>query len=233
MQKKYIRYNFTRQSFFDLIWSKPAKRIAAELNIKYKKLRTLCINFDIPRPNSSYWAISEKAKKLTKPSLAIDSFPKDHPLSIRTMNPRYNPPTVEDDNKLMIEYFRIQYEGRREKKREKYVRKLIATFNEIEEMSSLSKHLKRTKIQSELEDLKNMISWIDDWIAEKNALVSIGAVNAELTKSNLFSNKEIEVDLDEELKNLDDYDMDHIESFMNANSDYDYGEEIIEWKSND
>ena len=63
---------FTRKEFYNLVWSKPVSKIAAELNVKDALVRKICKRFDIPLPKAGYW------KKLEyKKAVSVEKLPED------------------------------------------------------------------------------------------------------------------------------------------------------------
>ena len=121
MTKRYIRYKFTRQNLFELVWSKSATKIQDELHVPYKELRSVCSKFEIPRPTSSFWSKIANGKKGEVPVLPTCKFPRDEPVSIQIFNPEFKAPTQEDDTNRVREYLLAKATSEREKKRADYV----------------------------------------------------------------------------------------------------------------
>jgi len=60
---------FTREQFYQLIWSKPATKLATELGISDVAITKLCRRFNIPKPGVGYWRILESGHRETIPTL--------------------------------------------------------------------------------------------------------------------------------------------------------------------
>lgn len=60
---------FTRQGLYDLIWSKPMKRLASELGIDVGPLTSLLRRAKIPAPPPGYWMKKEFGKQVFQPPL--------------------------------------------------------------------------------------------------------------------------------------------------------------------
>ncbi len=56
------RYTITRHVLYDLVWSKPLEKVAAELGIREAELVSLCIERKVPRPASGYWRLKVLGK---------------------------------------------------------------------------------------------------------------------------------------------------------------------------
>ena len=46
-----------RQDLYDLVWSRANTTLAKDLGLRYSDLDWLCDQYDIPRPNTSYWPL--------------------------------------------------------------------------------------------------------------------------------------------------------------------------------
>ncbi len=60
-----IEITFTRKQLYDLIWSKPMREAAVELNISDVGLAKLCKRNNLPRPPQGYWLRNEQERKLS------------------------------------------------------------------------------------------------------------------------------------------------------------------------
>ena len=60
---------YSRQEFYDLVWSKPMTKLSIDLNISYDQLRRICKANNIPFPKSGYWLKVKFNKKVIKPLL--------------------------------------------------------------------------------------------------------------------------------------------------------------------
>lgn len=67
------RLEFSRENFYEMVWSKPALKLAVELEITTTDLAAICRGFDIPRPPSTHWAKLAKGKPSTQPPLPLNS----------------------------------------------------------------------------------------------------------------------------------------------------------------
>lgn len=59
-------HRFTRQEFYDLVWSQPLTHLAKRFGISDVALGKLCRNAQIPHPAIGYWAKLEAGKKVIK-----------------------------------------------------------------------------------------------------------------------------------------------------------------------
>lgn len=57
---------FTRQQLYDLVWAKPMRDVAADLNISDVGLKKICAGADIPTPPRGYWAKQAAGKSVVK-----------------------------------------------------------------------------------------------------------------------------------------------------------------------
>lgn len=53
---------FTREQFYDKVWSMPATKVAAELGISDVMVGKICKSYNIPKPYLGYWAKLEHSK---------------------------------------------------------------------------------------------------------------------------------------------------------------------------
>lgn len=58
---------FTRRELFDLVWSKPMKKIAEELGISDRGLAKICIRHRVPSLSRGYWARLAAGQKIKPP----------------------------------------------------------------------------------------------------------------------------------------------------------------------
>ncbi len=56
MESKCVEQTFTREEFYDLVWSAPATKLASELGCSDVMIGKVCKAFDIPKPFAGYWA---------------------------------------------------------------------------------------------------------------------------------------------------------------------------------
>lgn len=59
----------TRQDLYELVWSKPAQEVAADLDISGPRLKQICARFDVPKPPRGYWAQKAAGWVLKRPPL--------------------------------------------------------------------------------------------------------------------------------------------------------------------
>ena len=57
-----MEHQFSRQAFFDLMWSKPIKDIAPDFGISDVALAKFCRKYEIPLPGRGYWAKLQAGK---------------------------------------------------------------------------------------------------------------------------------------------------------------------------
>lgn len=60
---------FTRQEFYDFVWSAPATKLARELGCSDVMIGKICKSFDIPKPYPGYWAMVANGKSPDKTAL--------------------------------------------------------------------------------------------------------------------------------------------------------------------
>ncbi|MCC7334615.1 MAG: hypothetical protein IT422_05945 [Pirellulaceae bacterium] len=66
---------FTRQEFYDLVWSAPATQLAKELGCSDVMIGKVCKAFDVPKPYSGYWAKLAHGKNPEKTKLPDNEDP--------------------------------------------------------------------------------------------------------------------------------------------------------------
>ena len=57
---------FTREAFYDLVWSEPASKLGARLGISGVGLAKVCRRVNIPAPERGYWARLRAGKAVLK-----------------------------------------------------------------------------------------------------------------------------------------------------------------------
>ena len=232
MTKRYVRYEFTRQNLFELVWSKPTTKIQDELHIPYKELKSVCSKFEIPRPPSSFWGKIAHGKKGEVPVLPTNRFPKDEPLSIQIFNPEYKAPTQEDDTKRVRAYILAKALRERERKRTDFVLGILQKAQRFDEISNLLAAFKESTDYEGLLSLKRMIHWTEKWLAVERQKIRPIAIDSELTKSKLFDEGEPEFDFDPETWESSFLDESELEDLVNDVLDDDedaFGVEVVEW----
>ncbi len=71
--KRYV--TFTREQLYELVWQKPAVRIAEEFGISDVGLAKICSRHGIPKPQRGYWARSEDTRP-PRPALPVAKIPR-------------------------------------------------------------------------------------------------------------------------------------------------------------
>ena len=231
MTKRYVRYEFTRQNLFELVWSKPTTKIREQLHIPYKDLRSVCSKFEIPRPTSSFWGKIAHGKKGVVPVLPTNKFPKDEPLSIQIFNPEYKAPTQEDDTKRVRAYILAKALRAREKKRTDYVVGILQKAKRCDDVSNLLTSFKESINDEALLSLKRMIGWTEKWVASERQKICPVSIDRELMKSKLFDEGEPEFDFDPETWASSYLDTDEFEHLVSLELDDEdaFGVEVVEW----
>jgi hypothetical protein len=56
----------TRNELYDLVWSKPMTKVAAEYGITGTALKKTCARHKIPTPERGYWAKLSHGKRVTQ-----------------------------------------------------------------------------------------------------------------------------------------------------------------------
>ncbi len=69
------KIKFTRQEFYDKLWSMPTTKVAAELEISDVMIGKVCRSYNIPKPYLGYWAKLAHGKKPKKTRLPKDDDP--------------------------------------------------------------------------------------------------------------------------------------------------------------
>lgn len=67
-----IKISFTRQEFYDKLWSIPTSKLAAELGCSDATIGKVCKAFRIPKPYVGYWAKLNNGKKPKRTKLPKD-----------------------------------------------------------------------------------------------------------------------------------------------------------------
>lgn len=80
---------FTRKEFYNLVWSKPVSKIAAELKVKDALVRKICKRFDIPLPKAGYWKKLEYKKPVSVEKLSEDAKWKKALIDIDSFDSEY------------------------------------------------------------------------------------------------------------------------------------------------
>ena len=80
--KKYV--TFTREQLYELLWQKPAVRIAEEFGISDVGLAKICARHGIPKPSRGYWARAEDNRP---PRTVMPAAKNPRPIRIPVMVP--------------------------------------------------------------------------------------------------------------------------------------------------
>jgi hypothetical protein len=60
---------FTREEFYELVWSKPMTELAREFAMSDVALHKICRKHDIPNPPLGWWAKQRAGKKVRRTTL--------------------------------------------------------------------------------------------------------------------------------------------------------------------
>ena len=60
---KAVTREFTREEFYDFVWSAPATKLAKEIGCSDVMIGKICKSYDIPKPYLGYWARLAHGKK--------------------------------------------------------------------------------------------------------------------------------------------------------------------------
>lgn len=63
------KVKLTRQQLYDLVWQKPATKLAKELEISDVAIGKMCKRYNIPRPSTGYWAKLAAGKRVIQQPL--------------------------------------------------------------------------------------------------------------------------------------------------------------------
>ena len=66
---------FTREQFYEKVWSSPATKIAKELGCSDVMIGKICKSYDVPKPYLGYWAKLEYGKDPKKTPLPKNGDP--------------------------------------------------------------------------------------------------------------------------------------------------------------
>ena len=66
---------FSREEFYECVWSQPATKLAKELGCSDVMIGKVCKAFDIPKPYPGYWAKLGNGKKPTRTELPDNNDP--------------------------------------------------------------------------------------------------------------------------------------------------------------
>ena len=92
--------SLSRSKLYDLVWSKPMTKVAAEFDVTGTALKKTCIRHKVPTPERGYWAKLAHSKKVKQvPLPALD----DHRLETIRIGQRYNAQFTEPVRKALAE----------------------------------------------------------------------------------------------------------------------------------
>jgi hypothetical protein len=66
----------TRQSLFEMVWSEPMTKLAAQFKISDVALKKICLRHEIPVPGRGFWAKVAAGDQLKRPELRLPSRPE-------------------------------------------------------------------------------------------------------------------------------------------------------------
>lgn len=104
--QEYIEFKFTREEFYELIWSKPATQIAADVGCSDVLIAKICKSYRIPKPPVGYWAKLQHGKKAKRIALPTCNDPdvqslifRKHPQKDKSVkvepDPDYDPDVIQ------------------------------------------------------------------------------------------------------------------------------------------
>lgn len=196
MSKPYLRYEFTRQSLFNLVWRVPAAQIERELHIQVKTLKATCIDFEIPRPSSRYWALLRIGRDCSNDLLPCDRWSEKQVVSVRVRNPNYCSET--EDRNRMRAYVRLKAEAALENNREEFIKNLIDRLERISRLENRVRAYLKTSTEQPLENYQSLVVWVKQWLEKEKAAIAPQAINEELEASGLFDATEVAFDFNDE-----------------------------------
>lgn len=88
-------FTFTREEFYEVMWSKPATKIAAQLGCSDVTIAKVCKAFIIPKPSVGYWAKLQYGKKIKKVPLPKCDDPQIQSLVFRKFPKKDKPDEAE------------------------------------------------------------------------------------------------------------------------------------------
>ena len=65
--------SFSREEFYEHLWTAPAKQVAEELGCSSTLIGKVCKSYDVPKPYSSYWALLARGKAPKKTPLPANT----------------------------------------------------------------------------------------------------------------------------------------------------------------
>jgi hypothetical protein len=68
----------TRQELYDLVWTEPARTVAAAYGVSDVWLKKVCAKADIPSPDRGYWAKLAAGKPVVRSSAGHARHALDH-----------------------------------------------------------------------------------------------------------------------------------------------------------
>lgn len=92
----------TRNELYELVWSKPATRIAAELGISDVMLGKLCRKLEVPKPPPGYWRKVATGQRLPKPPLPRARKGQQTAVTVRPQSPSPAAPAIDPDTAARI-----------------------------------------------------------------------------------------------------------------------------------
>ena len=101
MEKK----SFTREEFYELVWSKPAIKLAPELGVSDAAITKICRRYRIPKPGVGDWNLMAAGHKVSKPKLPPLKDGEQNQIVIWTTEKRDrpSPPPLPEDLLQLIE----------------------------------------------------------------------------------------------------------------------------------
>lgn len=80
----------TRAQLYDLIWSEPMSKVAAQFNLTGNGLAKICDRLNIPRPSRSHWTRAVE-KRVNRPPLPLPPIGLSETVALGSRQPRQSP----------------------------------------------------------------------------------------------------------------------------------------------
>lgn len=93
---------FSREAFYELIWSKPASKLAAELGCSDVMIGKVCKAFDVPKPYPGFWAKLANGKAARKKPLPKNADPTKQTITFSVPHD-YVPPAKKAPRELQFD----------------------------------------------------------------------------------------------------------------------------------
>lgn len=94
--------SFSRQEFYDLVWTKSAVALGKEIGVSDVAIAKACKKHQIPKPPLGYWAKLQYGHNVTKPKLPTLSEPQLQTISIGPLPNHLRPATLSDETRQKV-----------------------------------------------------------------------------------------------------------------------------------